>query len=96
VCDVIVAEAVSGVRESDREQAEEWLRAYPFLESTFAIGAQAGAWRHDYARRGITISATDALIAATALEYDATLLTRNARHFPMLEITIEPLPSGGR
>jgi predicted nucleic acid-binding protein len=39
----------------------------------------------NYARRGITLHPSDCLICAVTLDYDATLLTENPRHFPALE-----------
>lgn len=92
ICDVVIAEVVSGIRPSDREATARFLHACTFLETTAAIAEQAGRWRYDYARQGVTLATTDALIAATASAHDAPLITRNARHYPMPEITLFPLP----
>jgi predicted nucleic acid-binding protein len=35
---------------------------------------------------------TDALIAATAVEHNATVVTGNVRDYPMPEVSILPLP----
>jgi predicted nucleic acid-binding protein len=96
LCDIVIAEVVSGVHASDRNDAEERLRSFTFLESTVDIGLQAGIWRYAYARQGVILSAPDAIIAATAREYGVTLLTRNVRHFPMSEFSIEPLSPQSR
>ncbi len=47
-------------------------------------------------RRGVTLSTTDGLIAATALEHDLTLVTRNVKDFTGLGVSLlnpwEPQP----
>lgn len=96
LCDVVTAEAMSCVHADERAAVERLLRSFTFLQSAVDIGIQAGIWRFTYARHGVVLSAPDALIAATAREYEASLLTRNVRHFPMSEISIEPLPPHSR
>jgi len=44
--------------------------------------------RYRFARRGTAVSTPDALIAATALSIDATLLTEPPKHFPMAELRL--------
>ena len=86
-CDVVIAEVLSGVHPPHRPVTQMFLERCRFLPSTPTIGERAGTWRSGYLRQGITLSIPDLLIAATAVEYDATLLTRNARHFPMPELS---------
>ncbi|HUG15875.1 MAG TPA: PIN domain-containing protein [Thermomicrobiales bacterium] len=88
LCDIVIAEVMSGVHDDDRNDAEGLLRSFAFLESTADIGPQAGIRRYSYAREGTFLSVADAIIAATALEYDATLVSRNTRHFPMPELRV--------
>jgi hypothetical protein len=47
--------------------------------------------RYEWARKGITLTLTDTMIAATALQYGLTLITDNKKDFPMPELTIHPL-----
>jgi predicted nucleic acid-binding protein len=56
------------------------LDVYP-VDETVARRAAEFAQRHRAANQGIEDA--DYLIAATAAELDATLLTTNVRHFPM-------------
>lgn len=86
-CDVVIAEVLSGVYPQDRTVTQTFLERCRFLPSTPTIGELAGTWRFGYMRQGITLAIPDLLIAATAVEYDATLLTRNVRHFPMPELS---------
>ena len=57
-------------------------------------GWQAGEWRRDYARRGVTLLQGDCLIASAAYHAGARLVTGNPRDFPMTEITVEHWPVG--
>lgn len=88
VCDIVLAEVLTGVHEGDRPVTLDFLRSCHFLASSREIGEQAGLWRFAYARRGVSLSVPDLVIAATASVYDATLLTRNVRHFPMPEVRV--------
>jgi toxin FitB len=39
-------------------------------------------------KQGVTLAVVDGVIAATALEHDLTLVTRNTRHFTTLGVTL--------
>lgn len=91
-CEVMLAEVLSGLSSTQATKASRFLDSLTFLPSTPEIGMQAGIWRYHFARQGITITTTDALIAATALIYSATVITGNTRHYPMPELRILPLP----
>ena len=88
VCTVVLAEVHSGLGERYQPRALELLAASEYLPASEAIARQAGAWRYAYARRGIQLSTTDVLVAATALAYSATVVTRNVRDYPMPEVSI--------
>lgn len=92
VSDVVVAEVYSGLRPEDRGKGESLLSACFYLPTPLEAARKAGEWRYTYARRGIALSTTDLLIAGTALLHEATLVTRNADHYPMSEISILSLP----
>jgi predicted nucleic acid-binding protein len=96
ICDVVVAEVFAGVTPEQERKAVEFLEACEFLETTRASARQAGVWRFDFARRGVSISTTDALIAGTASEYAATIVTGNLSHFPMAPLRVLELPRPNR
>lgn len=50
---------------------------------------QAGTWRREFARRGVTLHQADCLIAAAAVGIGARLATANVSDFPMPEVTVE-------
>ena len=92
ISNVVVAELYTNLLPRERPRAEELVSRCRYLPMGMEAAIKAGQWRFDYARRGVTLAVSDCLIAATAWEYDATLVTGNLRHFPMDEISILPLP----
>jgi predicted nucleic acid-binding protein len=77
-------EVLAGMRPEEEDATEEFfalLDVYPVEESVARRGAEL-AQRYRASHHGIEDG--DYLIAATALELGATLLTTNVRHFPML------------
>jgi len=92
LCDVVLAEVYSGLRPDHREKAASVLAGFPFLATSAEAARQAGIWRFDFARQGVALATSDVMIAATAFDHGARLLTGNVAHYPMGEITVEPLP----
>jgi predicted nucleic acid-binding protein len=54
------------------------------------IAQQAGTWRQEYKRRGISLGTPDSVIAATAYLHNAPLLTNNTKDYPMPELKLYP------
>ena len=95
-CVVVLAEVRAGLSPREWVTAETLLTSLHFLPASAHAGAQAGDWRYAYARRGVTLSTTDCLIAATAAEHGATIVTGNIRDFPMPEVATVVLPRPAR
>ncbi len=91
-CDVVLAEVYAGLTPGDEGHATAFLTTLEFLPGSVTSAEQAGRWRYQFARQGRTLPTTDALIAATAVEHGATVVTANARDYPMPEVSILPLP----
>lgn len=91
-CDVVAAEVYSGLSDDGDQSAHIFLSATNFLVLSREGSQQAGRWRYAYRRQGRSLSTYDALVAATAVEHQATLVTGNLRHFPMPELSLLPLP----
>jgi tRNA(fMet)-specific endonuclease VapC len=83
VCPVTVAELFAGLQPHRHQDWNTLLSALLFWPISYAASVQAGTWRYAFARQGIQVSMTDALIAAVADELGATIVTSNTRHFPM-------------
>lgn len=75
--------SVLGSQNAERRQAqyEAFLSAIGVLPFDSATSRRAAELHHALARRGQTIGPFDTLIAATALQANATLVTRNTREF---------------
>jgi predicted nucleic acid-binding protein len=91
-CGVVIAEVYTGLSPGERAEAERFLASMRFLSTSLATARQAGLWRYEFARRGRQLSTTDCLIAATAREHSAMLITGNTVHYPMPDVTVLSLP----
>ena len=79
-----VAELYAGVRgEREQHHLEQFLLAFQMLPVSQEVGRIGGLFRRNYGPSHGT-GLVDALIGATAQLYRATLVTFNARHYPML------------
>lgn len=87
---VVVAELFSGVHDGrERDELEDFMATSRVLPVSAAIAVQAGLFRRQY-RASHRPGLPDMLIAATALAHNATLVTLNAKHFPMLPDALVP------
>jgi predicted nucleic acid-binding protein len=87
-------EVLSGMLPQEQNETEEFfdlLDVFPVVESVSRRGAEL-AQRYRASHEGIEDA--DYLIAATALELGAALLTTNVRHFPMFS-GLEPAYGSG-
>ncbi|MBI3751745.1 MAG: type II toxin-antitoxin system VapC family toxin [Chloroflexi bacterium] len=89
VNDVVVCELATGAPSEDDAGLAAFLRAVEYVQPGPDVAVMAGHWRGDARRRGVTISAPDALIAACAAHQGATVVTRNARDFAGLPVRVE-------
>ncbi len=87
-----VTEVYAGLRPQEESITEELLRSLEYFEVIWEIARLAGVLKRDYARRGITLALADATIAAVALTHRLTLITDNARHYPMRDLQRYTLP----
>jgi predicted nucleic acid-binding protein len=81
-------EVLRGMREHERERTVALLDSFHTQVIDRATADQAGEWIRAWQSRGITLGGPDAVIAASALQAGAALITTNARHFPMPELTV--------
>jgi predicted nucleic acid-binding protein len=91
-CSVVIAEVYSGLGADVMERGERLLNALHYLSTSPVAAKQAGVWRYTFASQGRTLAVTDSLIAATAHEHQASVVTGNVRDYPMREIEVIPLP----
>jgi len=84
-------EILAGMHPHEERRTLNLLQALECLLVTPPIADQAGRWIYQYARQGIQLSIPDALIGATALHHGLTLVTTNAKHFPMPNLQLHHL-----
>jgi tRNA(fMet)-specific endonuclease VapC len=88
VCAINAAEFYTGVPPAQRPLWDEFFASLGFWEISRDTARQAGVYRYDFARKGIILSTTDAMVAAAAKEHGAVLVTNNVKDYPMPEIEL--------
>lgn len=83
-------EILAGMRPSERERTRRLLDSIEWLEVDDDLAERAGDLAARYLRSRPGIEVVDYVIAATVQRLGATLLTRNLKHFPMLDGLTDP------
>lgn len=73
------------MRPAEEEATEQLFALFEWAPVTESVSRLAAALARELQGRFSGIEDADFLIAATAIELDAQLLTTNVRHFPMFE-----------
>jgi len=92
VCCINIAELYSGLNDKERTGAEKLVDCLGYYDITRDIAKMAGNYRFEFARNGITLTVSDTLVAAAAINYGATLITANVKDYPMKEIELFQQP----
>jgi predicted nucleic acid-binding protein len=77
-------EVLIGVKPGEEDLTEDLLALPAWIAVDEGVARRAAALARQYRDAFSGIEDADYLIAATALELDASLLTTNVKHFPML------------
>jgi predicted nucleic acid-binding protein len=91
-CPINVTEVYAGMRPKEEVATEQFLRSLEYYDLTWPVARLASLLKRDHGRKGSTITVADATIAAVALVFELTLMTDNAKDFPMKELNLYPLP----
>jgi predicted nucleic acid-binding protein len=86
-----IAEVYAAVREEETALTASFIDSLECHDLTASSGRLAGMLKNGWARKGRTLSLTDTIIAAIAMENDCTLVTDNRKDFPMSELKLYPL-----
>jgi predicted nucleic acid-binding protein len=87
---ITMAELYAGVRNNqERDRIDGLPAVLNVRDLDLELARLAGSYRLQY-RRSHGVGMADALIAATARIHGARLVTRNTRHFPMLDDLLVP------
>ena len=87
---VHVAELYAGMRPNEEQVTMELLAELECYVVTAKIAKVAGLLQRTWRNRGRTFKLPDMLIAATAMEHGAALMTSNRKNFPMPELIFYP------
>ena len=90
-CSVTVAEVYAGMHPREEAATRELMSSMLFLPATVEIAQQAGLLKRDFAKKGSTLSVADTLIASVAMANACSLITENAKDFPMPGVRLYPL-----
>jgi predicted nucleic acid-binding protein len=83
---ITAAEVWGGARANERQATSRFFDFLTCVSIDYAIGQLAGELLRQFSKsHGLKIA--DALIAAAAIQHQATLWTRNRKHYPMAQLT---------
>jgi len=91
-CSINVTEVYAGMRPKEQTATEEFLRSLEYYHLSWPVARLAGLLKRDHARKGTTITVSDASVAAVAIAHQLTLMTDNVKDFPMKELSLYSLP----
>jgi predicted nucleic acid-binding protein len=90
-CCINIAEVFTGVKEKEKEKTDRFIESLYYFEVTKEIARLAGGLKQKYIKKGKTLATTDLIIAATAMVYGLTLITKNTKHYPFPELEIKEI-----
>jgi predicted nucleic acid-binding protein len=89
VTDISATELWSGRLAGSEHEIERFVRYIEYIHPGPETARLAGIWRAEAREAGRTLGVPDALIAATAFDQEATVLTRNIRDFALMPVRVE-------
>lgn len=84
------------MRDRERKITFGLLDSLQTIPVSAGIADLAGELIRSYRAGGVTLGEADAIIAASALEKNLTLVTTNTRHFPMPELPMLQADESGK
>jgi tRNA(fMet)-specific endonuclease VapC len=91
VCAITVTEFFAGLPVPNRPVWNEFFAALTYWDISEQSARAVGLYCYELSRSGKILTTTDALIAAVALQEDATLLTSNIKHYPIPGLSVRSL-----
>jgi len=91
IASVTRLEIHAGMYPDEAYKTQKLLNRFVTYELNRNIADRAGDYIREYQAQGVAISVPDAIIAATALTHQLTLLTLNAKDFPIRGLSLYPL-----
>ena len=81
-------EIYQGMKVGEERATNAFLDGLISVVVDIPIARQAGTMLGEFRSKGLTIGIADAIIAATALQFGAPLLTNNVEHYPFPNLKI--------
>jgi predicted nucleic acid-binding protein len=81
-------EIYSGMKAGEEGATNAFLDGITTIAVDIPIARQAGKMLGELRLKGVTVGIADAIIAATALQLDAPLLTNNVQHYPFTDLKV--------
>jgi predicted nucleic acid-binding protein len=90
---VSVAEFFTAVPVPERRRWQHWIADFEYWDVSRVAALLAGAFRYELTRQGRVLHIPDAMMAATAVVTDATLVTSKIKDYPMPSLRLLRLGS---
>lgn len=87
-----IAEVYAGMRPEEEIKTSAFLGALRANPITTSAAERAGRLKSQWARKGLTLSLADMIVAAVAIEEGCFLATDNRKDFPMPEVRLHEMP----
>ena len=87
-----VLEVQIGVRPGEEEDTSSFLNALSSYPVDIGVANQASLYIREWKKKGETLDFVDAIIAGICKIHELTLVTFNATHFPMEDISLYRSP----
>ena len=87
-CPITIAEVYAGMQPKEEPSTRRLVESLQFLPLKADIAAAAGLLKRDWHKKGRTLTIADTILAATAIAYGCTLVTENAKDFPMSNLLL--------
>jgi len=81
-------EIYQGIKASEEEATNTFLDGLMSIAVDVPIARRAGTMLGELRSKGMTVGIADAIIAATALQFGAPLLTNNVEHYPFPDLKV--------
>lgn len=90
-CCINITETYTGMKEKEKEKTDKFIESLYYFEVTSDITKLAGRLKQKYVKKGKILATTDVIIAATAIAYGLTLITKNVKHYPFPELEVKEI-----